>query len=445
MTREPRLTLLPLVGATYFMVSGGAYGLEELVAFGYGAAAVVLVVTPIVWSLPTALMVGELASAVPEEGGYYAWVRRAMGPFWGFQEAWLSLAASVFDMAIYPTLFTLYVGRLMPVFADGPARLALGAAMIAACAAWNVRGASGVGSASIVLTALLLAPFVFFSLAALLGPHPSALNPASDATPHDGILAGVLVAMWNYMGWDNASTIATEVDCPRRTYPLAMLATVGLVAATYLVPVGAAAYAGLDPGRFTTGAWVDAARAVGGPWLGCAVVFGGMICGVGMFNALLLSYSRLPLALAEDGYFPRWLAVRHPRTGAPWASIVLCSLAYAACLGIGFLRLVELDVLLYGVSLLLEFAALVALRVREPGLLRPFKIPGGVIGAALTGVGPLVLLATALWVGRNEKVGSVPALAVGGVVVAMGPVLYALAPRRRVTGRAGTGASTPEG
>ena len=54
-------------------------------------------------------MVGELASALPDEGGYYAWVRRAMGPFWGFQEAWLSLAASVFEMAIYPTIFTLYL------------------------------------------------------------------------------------------------------------------------------------------------------------------------------------------------------------------------------------------------------------------------------------------------------------------------------------------------
>ncbi len=57
-------------------------------------------------------MLGELAAAVPAEGGFYAWVRRAMGPFWGFQEAWLSLASSVFDMAIYPTTFVLYLERI---------------------------------------------------------------------------------------------------------------------------------------------------------------------------------------------------------------------------------------------------------------------------------------------------------------------------------------------
>ena len=89
------MTLIPLVAATYFMVSGGPYGLEDLVqSAGYGRALLVLAITPLLWALPTALMVGELASAIPEQGGYYEWVRRAIGPFWGFQESWLSLAAA---------------------------------------------------------------------------------------------------------------------------------------------------------------------------------------------------------------------------------------------------------------------------------------------------------------------------------------------------------------
>src|SRR6202022_3000433 len=114
------LTLAPLIAATYFMVSGGPYGLEELIArAGYSGALWILLLTPVVWSLPTALMVGELAGAMPRSGGYYAWVRRALGPFWGFQEAWLSLAASIFDMAIYPTLFVLYLGCLFPSLGTG--------------------------------------------------------------------------------------------------------------------------------------------------------------------------------------------------------------------------------------------------------------------------------------------------------------------------------------
>src|ERR1700760_457322 len=113
-----QITFLPLVGATYFIVAGGPYGLEELLGQdGWRRAIGVLLLVPIVWSLPTALMVGELAGALPEDGGYYAWVRRALGPFWGFTEAWLSLVAGVFDMAIYPTLFALYLGWLWPALA----------------------------------------------------------------------------------------------------------------------------------------------------------------------------------------------------------------------------------------------------------------------------------------------------------------------------------------
>src|SRR5579864_2039890 len=93
-----KLTLLPLITATYFMVAGGPYGLEDLIGkTGYSAVFAVLLLTPLLWSLPTALMVSELATALPEEGGFYIWVRRALGPFWGFQESWLTLAGSIFD------------------------------------------------------------------------------------------------------------------------------------------------------------------------------------------------------------------------------------------------------------------------------------------------------------------------------------------------------------
>ena len=134
-----RITLWPLVAATFFMVSGGAYGTEDVVAgAGYGGAILILLLTPVIWSLPTAFMIGELSSALPEEGGYYAWVRRAMGNCWGFQEAWLSLVASVFDMAIYPTLFVLYLARLFPWFSVGHRGALAGLAVVAVCAGLNI-------------------------------------------------------------------------------------------------------------------------------------------------------------------------------------------------------------------------------------------------------------------------------------------------------------------
>ena len=162
-----RLTLWPLVAATFFMVSGGTYGTEDIVhGAGYGRAILILLITPLLWSLPTAFMIGELSSALPKEGGYYAWVRRAMGNFWGFQEAWLSLVASIFDMAIYPTLFVTYLTRMFPWFQEAHRGLYVGMAVVIACALLNIAGVKVVSLTSLWLFLALSAPFVAIVLLA---------------------------------------------------------------------------------------------------------------------------------------------------------------------------------------------------------------------------------------------------------------------------------------
>jgi len=429
------MTLLPLVGALYFMVSGGPYGLEELAQkVGFAAGIAVLVATPVVWSLPTALMVGELAAALPEEGGYYAWVRRALGPFWGYQEAWLSLAASVFDMGIYPTLFVLYLGRLSPTLGASP--LAIGVLVVAAGAAYNLAGARAVGAGSALMTALLLGPFAVLAALAFFGHTPTAVasvasvSPAAHAESAPDLAGGVLIAMWNYMGWDNASTVAGEVDRPQRTYPRAVLLALVLIALAYVVPFAAMRAAGVDPSGWDTGAWADVARTFGGAPLAVAVVLGGMVSSFGMFNALCLSYSRLPAVLAEDGYLPR-VFTRRLKDGAPWVAVLACSAIWTLSLGLSFERLVSLDILLYGTSLVLELVALVVLRVREPDLPRPFRIPGGTAGTVVVCAGPVLLLGLALLKNLHEEIAGMNALVFGLGIMLLGPVAYLVSRRRK--------------
>lgn len=107
-------------------------------------------------------------------------------------------------------------------------------------------------------------------------------------------------------------------------------------------------------------------------------------------------------------------------------------------LTLGFDRLIELDVLLYGGSLMLEFVALTRLRVREPGLRRPFRVPGGLAGTVLLALGPLALLSVALVQNRGERVGPVGALTFGAALALLGPILYFAGPgRRKPAGEAG--------
>ncbi len=427
------MRFLPLVAATYFMVSGGPYGIEDILGgAGFLKAIVILLVLPFLWSLPTALMIGELASAIPADGGFYIWVRRAMGPFWGYQESWLSLSASIFDMALYPAIFVLYLGKFSPALTGGWYGYGWSLAVVVVCCAWNLRGAQAVGEGSVGMFVLLLAPFVVFVVLGFwqgIAQHPqahwtvSAFDSASGSGTGSALSMAILVAMWNYMGWDNASTVAQEVENPQRNYPRAMIAAAILVAVTYILPLAAMALAGLSADSFSTGDWATAATAIGGPLLGWAVIAGGLLSGAGMFNALTMSYTRLPMAMAEEGMLPRVVARRN-RHGVPWVSVLLCGLAWALALKLPFERLISIDLILYGTSLLLEFLALVVLRIREPNLERPFKA-GNLAIACLLGAGPAVLIGYALYASRDEKlIGSTSALLFASVVGLLGPLLY---------------------
>jgi amino acid transporter len=424
-----KLTLLPLVAAIYFMVAGGPFGLEDIVArSGYAGAIAILLLTPLLWALPTGLMVAEMTSAVPEEGGYYVYVARGLGLFWGYQEVWLSLVGSIFDMAIYPTLFIGYLGHFAPAMTAGPRGMAVGVALVAAAAAWNVLGARKVGGSSVLLGVVLLAPFAVVMAVAVA--HRAAA--AGQVPLHQvDVLGGILVAMWNYMGWDNSSTVAGEVEKPQRTYPLAMGVGVALVAVSYVLPIGAVALTGLDPNRWSTGGWADVARAIGGgEWLAFAITVGGMIGAAGTLNALTMSLSRLPAVLADDGFLPRIFARRNA-SGAPWVAIVGCAMLWAFALQLSFVKLIVLDVLLTGLSIVLQFAALVGLRIREPNLHRPYRVPGGLFGAIAIGIPPLALLILTIVRNKIEPVGPINALELGGILVAAGVVVYYLSPRVR--------------
>src|SRR5215472_11546927 len=209
-----KLTELTLAAATFFMVSGGPYGLEDVVRMaGYSGAIAILLITPLLWSIPSAMMVSELSSAIPEEGGFYIWVSRGLGRFWGYQETWLSLAGSIFEMALYPTLFVDYLGHFAPALTAGHRAIIIELALIVICTLWNLFGARAVGEGSVWMTVALMSPFVVL-VAFAMTRHAATMSsnvvsavshPAHSA--HIDILGGILIAMWNYMGWDNTSTV----------------------------------------------------------------------------------------------------------------------------------------------------------------------------------------------------------------------------------------------
>ncbi len=420
-SRPQRLRFWPLVGTIFFMVSGGPYGLEDIVAsHGFARALLILALLPLLWSVPIVLVTAELTSALPEDGGFYVWIRRGLGPLAAGLAAWLALLASCCDMAIYPTLFAAYLSRLSPSLglhnmAPGQPGFWIGLGMIAICVSVNLFGVRWVGAGSLLTGLFLLSPFILlvigagiqvaeqgvgpaFSLLGL-GGHVSGsavgMNQTSGPGPGTWV-DGILLCIWNYGGFDNAAMITSEIEAPQRIFKPLFTAML-LIVLTYLLAVLAAVPSGLAPSGWSVGSWVEVARRLCGPHVATLVVLGGAVCGLGMFNALIMANSRLPVALALRGSLPRALAVRHRQTGVPILATLLSALLYATCAGLGFQRLVEIDVVLAGCILALEFAALIVLRVREPGLHRPFRIPLRLPGLILMALIPMTLVARAVW------------------------------------------------
>jgi amino acid transporter len=210
-----------------------------------------------------------------------------------------------------------------------------------------------------------------------------------------------------------------------------MCGSVILVTVSYLLPVVAVAVARLDPSLWRTGSWVDAGQVLGGSKLALAVAAAGMIGAFGTFASLMLSFTRLPAVMATDGFLPRVFTRHHKKTHAPWVAILGCAVAWAACLPLGFVRLLMLDVLLTGLSILLEFGALIALRVREPKLPRPYRIPGGILATIGVTLPPAALIALSLLRNESEQVGRTNELMIGVGIILLGILLYYASPGSR--------------
>jgi amino acid transporter len=422
---QPRRTFgfARLVALTFFCVAGGAYGFEDAVgAAGPGVALAALVLVPWLWSFPTALMTAELSAAMPEDGGYVVWVERAFGRFWGFQEGWWSWLCSFADNALYPVMFVDYLSYLrgdMP-FAE---RWAIGAALVALTTWLNIRGTRLVGASLLVFTVIVLAPFA--AMVALGAPHVDAAAWLAGGGKGDWALL-LSVVLWNTSGWDNAGTMAGEVEKPARNYPAAMAAAVVLVTVAYLLPVAVGVGVDHNWQAWEEGYFPKVADAIGGPWLGAALAAAALVSAAGLLSALLCTSSRVPYAMAARGMLPAPLERLHQRYATPWVSILVNAVGVALLIPFSFQELVQVDMFLYALALILEFAALVWLRLKAPDMARPYRVPGGTAGAVVLSIAPVVLCVISI------AFADMPTILVSVAGIVLGLIVFPLMSRRHV-------------
>jgi amino acid transporter len=425
-----------LVFVLFFSTSGGPYTTETLIhSVGPGLGLLILALVPLIWSVPEALIVGELASMLPEEGGYYRWVDRAFGRFWAFQNGWLTWIYSLVDMAIYPVLFNQYLRYFVPGL-DARAEWLISLAVIWSATWINVRGSVNVSRTSIIAGCFIMLGFLALTVAS--APRITHIPWQPFASEHargfGGLAVGISIALWNYIGWDNPSTAQGEVKNPSLTYPRALAFALPFVTIGYFVPL-LTTLGATDWTTWTEGGWPQiAASAAGtaGLWIAVWIAVGGMISALALFNALLLGYSRIPFVLAGDGLLPRPLA-KLDVLGTPRTAIIASAVFYSVFALVSFGKLIVADVLLYSLALFLEFGALIRLRKTEPSLRGVFRIPLGRAGVAILAALPMTVLIGVVGISFTDGEYGLPAIIGTAVAVATGPFVYRLARKRRTS------------
>jgi amino acid transporter len=224
--------------------------------------------------------------------------------------------------------------------------------------------------------------------------------------------------LWLYSGYEQCSSVAEEIDNPQRSYPRALAIVVPLSVATYFLPALFSLAALGNWQDWNTAYLSTAAQRIGGGWLGLLMTIAAMLGNVSLLNATVLTSTRMPSSMSEDGYLPPVFAAKHAKFGTPWIAILISSAIYAVLSFHTMAQLLTVYVWLRILVTVLTVLAAWRLRQLQPELKRPFRIPGKATGLAYVVIAPIVMSAIAL-VGSDKF-----ALKWGPLPVALGVLVY---------------------
>jgi amino acid transporter len=416
------LSLLPLVALIFYDVSGGPFGIEDAVSSGGPLLAVLGFLTlPLAWSVPEALVTAELATTFPENSGFVAWVTAAFGPFWGFQEGFWKWLSGVTDNAVYPVMFLTYLQQLVPILESGWPRTFFLVGLNLALTYLNYRGLHIVGNIALVMTGFTLLPFGIMSLLGL--PHVKLANLGVVNWKTVKWVPFMNVMFWNLNYWDSVSTLAGEVENPKKTLPKALGIAVVLVVLSYLIPLLVGVGVASNVEEWQLGYFATIAEHVGGKWLAWWIVCAAAISQIGQFEAEMSSDSFQLQGMAERGFLPAVFSVRS-KHGTPTMAIIFSSFGIMTMASFNFLEIVELLNIVYCMAELLEFLAFIWLRYKYSDLVRPYRIPLSNFGCICMLIPAFILLSGMLLVPMIQ--GDVKVILFTVTACIFGVVLYPL-------------------
>jgi APA family basic amino acid/polyamine antiporter len=364
-------------------------------------------------SLAGALSYAELAAAMPEAGGEYVFLREAYGPLWGFlyswTQTWVAKSGSIATLAtgffvylanFFAPLDTVFYTIPLPLGPHGgPLELRWGQLLaigLIALLGWlNYFGVKLGGNVQVIVTGVKVALIGVVIVAGLGFGHPHAVTAgAISPVTFSGFIAALVAALWAYDGWNNVSMVSSEVRNPRKNLPLALIG--GTLAVIVIYLLANAAYFRVMTPHEVAGADRVAADMMRKIWHAPganAVSIAAMISIFAALNGSILTGARVPYAAAREGYFFSAIGCVNPKYRTPgvsigvlsgWASLLVLTGKYDDL----FNLVIFASWILYGMTA----AAVIVLRIRRPGMVRPYRTLGYPVVPVLFVAGALILL-----------------------------------------------------
>lgn len=381
------LTALVLNG----IIGSGIFGLPAIVAGLLGWWSPLAYLAAGAGIACIVLCFAELGAQFHIAGGPYIYARQAFGSFVGLEVGWVTWLVRLASAGANANLFVLYLAQFWPRATSEPFRSAVLTGLFALLAYINYRGVRQGAWASNLLVVGKLVPLGLLALVGLFAIERHTLFSWQVSQPSWG--RAVLLLVFAFGGFENATFPGGEIRNARRDAPFALLTGLALVSLIYLA-IQIVFLGTVAPTGATAQPLASAARAVmgaPGAWL---IALGALISVWGWFAGTMLGTPRLTYALAEQGDFPRFFGRIHPRFRTPHLSILVFAVFgwLLALLG-SFQWNASLSAVARLVTYGTTCAALLCLRKRALPA-QAFRIPAGPVFAAL-GIGfCLVLLGT---------------------------------------------------
>jgi amino acid transporter len=372
-----------MIGIGPFITVAGA---EGILATMMGPQALLGWVLGAVIALADGLVVAELGAALPAAGGTYAFLREGFGPQkWGrllaFLFVWQFLFSGPLEIASGSIGMVQYLSYLWPGMS--PLQMKLAAAGVAGIVLFSLyRKITDVAKLMLFLWVTMLLTTGWVIVTGLWNFNPSlAFDFPPDAFRFGlgfvrGMGAATLIVMYNYLGYYQVCYLGAEVKEPARTIPYAVL--ISILGVTLIDLLISLAFIGVVPWREAVQTPAIASvfmERVYGRWAAVLLSAMIMVTAFGSVFALLLGYSRIPYAAAQDGIFFRSLGVLHPRDEFPHRSLLLVG---GLCIGASFFSLGTVISALMTARILVQFLgqviAVFLIRRTRPDLHRPFRM-----------------------------------------------------------------------